>query len=131
MISKRTIAFYVPFISFLYLILLPNYPSVLAIVPYLVLTTKGVDLTVLNGLFLSVIWISYTLALTFPLYFLLGRFSILLVYLPINGVVFYKEPHDQASLVFLYLQSLFWDYPLLIWINIMNTIGRRALHVSI
>eukprot|EP01031_Cornospumella_fuschlensis_P031375 gene31375-37923_t len=127
MLPLRVIAVIVPLTSFIYLLAFPNLPSVLAILPFLVLTTKGVDLTVVSGLFLSAIWIVYTLTLTLPLYYLMGRYFILMVYLPVNGVVFYKEPHDPATDVFLTLQTIFWDSPLLLWIHIMDFFKKRAL----
>ncbi len=94
------------------------------------MATKGVDVSVANGLLLSVIWITYTLVLTCPLYFLLGRFSLLFIYLPIVGVVFYKEPHEKATWTFLTLEYIFWDVPLLFWIRLKSHLGGRALKVS-
>lgn len=130
MLPLRVIAVIVPLTSFVYLLLFPNLPSILALIPFLVLTTKGVDLTVVSGLFLSAIWIVYTLTLTLPLYYVLGRYFILMVYLPVNGVVFFKEPHDPATDLFLFLQTVFWDVPLLLWINIMDYFKKRALQVG-
>jgi atypical dual specificity phosphatase len=125
--AKKLLAMLVPVLSLSYLLLFPTLPATLALLPYLALTTKGVDLTVPSGLFLSAIWICYTLTLTLPLYWILDRFFILLVYLPINGVVFFKEAHDPATPLFLWLQTVFWDIPLLFWIQIMDKIGGRAL----
>eukprot|EP01039_Chlorochromonas_danica_P007211 gene7211-7977_t len=126
-ISEKLLAFIVPFLSFLYLLFFPQLPQLVALLPYLALIANGVYTTMAGGVFLCTIWIVYTLTLTWPLSFLLGRFFLLLVYLPINGVVFYKQPHQPASSLFLMLQTVFWDVPLLGWVYIMDGLGGRAL----
>jgi hypothetical protein len=117
-----------------YLFFWPLNPLV-SLVPFLLMTTKGIDLGVLDGLVLSALWIIYTLTLASPLYLLLGvvglphlrRFLLLSVYLPIIGVVFYKKAHQPASLTFLTLQSVFWDFPLLQWMRLVARFNGRAL----
>jgi atypical dual specificity phosphatase len=98
-----------------------------AIVPFVLMATKGVDVTIVNGLFLSALWITYTLFITSPLYFFLGRYLVLMIYLPIIGVVFYKEPHQPATRTFMLLLTVFWDYPLMIWMRLISRMNGRAL----
>lgn len=129
--TKKLIAYALPIMALAYLVAFPRGPVALAWVPYCALTTKGVDLSFISGVFLSAIWIAYTLLLLFPCHWVLGRYFALLVYLPINGVVFYKEPHEHASSLFLSIQTAFWDTPLLIWIYLMEAIGQRALEVRV
>lgn len=113
--------------SFLYLYIWPSGNEWFAIVPFVLMATKGVDITILNGLFLSALWMSYTLFLTSPLYFFVGRYIVLFIYLPIIGVVFYKEPHQPATRIFLFLETVFWDYPLMWWMKLISMMGGRAL----
>ena len=113
--------------SFLYLLLWPSANEWFAIIPFIIMATKGVDITILNGLFLSALWMTYTLFITSPLYFVIGRFWILLIYLPIMGVVFYKQPHERATPLFLTIESLFWDFPLICWMKLIAFMGGRAL----
>lgn len=126
-LSKKLLARAVLAAALIGLLLFPAAPSWLALLPFLVLTTKGVDLSLPSGIFLTIIWTIYTLAVTLPLYWVLGRFFVLLVYLPINAVVFAKAPHDPASRLFLSLQTVFWDVPLLLWMRIVSLLGGRAL----
>ncbi|KAJ1389276.1 hypothetical protein B484DRAFT_484639, partial [Ochromonadaceae sp. CCMP2298] len=117
-----------------YLFFWPLNPLV-SLLPFVLMTTKGVDLGVLDGLVLSTLWIIYTLTLASPLYLLLGvvglphlrRFLLLSVYLPIIGVVFYKKAHQPASPTFLTLLSVFWDFPLLQWMRLVAYFNGRAL----
>lgn len=113
--------------SALYLFMWPTGNSWWAIVPFILMATKGVDITVLNGLFLSAFWMSYTLLITCPLYVFLGRYLILMIYLPIIGVVFYKEPHQRADPLFLLLEAVFWDFPLICWMRAISKMNGRAL----
>lgn len=96
-------------------------------IPFILMATKGVDITIVNGLFLSSFWMSYTLFITSPLYPVLGRFFVLLIYLPIIGVVFYKQPHEKATPLFLFLGAVFWDFPLICWMKMISFMGGRAL----
>jgi len=98
-----------------------------AIFPFILMATKGVDITVVNGLFLSALWMTYTLLITCPLYVIMGRYFVLLIYLPILGVVFYKQPHEKADPLFLLLESVFWDFPLICWMRLISALGGRAL----
>lgn len=80
-----------------------------------------------NGLFLSALWMSYTLFITSPIYAVMGRFFVLCIYLPIIGVVFYKKPHEKATPMFLFLEAVFWDFPLICWMKLISYMGGRAL----
>lgn len=100
-----------------------------AVLPFVAMIMKGVDLTVAHSLFLSGLLIIYIFCLMWPFYFVLGQYCSLLVYLPI-GVVFYKEPHEPASLFFRIYEYIFWDVPLLLWIHILSWMGLRGLKVS-
>ena len=110
-----------------YLFMWPSANEWWAAVPFVMMATKGVDVTFLNGLFLSAIWISYMLFVTSPLYPLVGRYIILSAYLPIIGVVFYKQPHQPADPLFLFFETVFWDFPLMFWMRIISRMNGRAL----
>ena len=113
--------------SFFYLLLWPAGHEWFAAVPFILMATKGVDVTVIDGLFLSALWMSYTLFITSPLYFFMGRYLVLMIYLPILGTVFYKQPHEPATQLFLLIETVFWDYPLMWWMRIISMINGRAL----
>ena len=113
--------------SFLFLFLWPEGNEWFAIVPFILMATKGVDVTIMHGLFLSALWITYTLFITSPMYFFMGRYLVLMIYLPIIGVVFYKEPHQPATKPFMLLLTVFWDYPLMIWMRLISKMNGRAL----
>jgi protein-tyrosine phosphatase len=110
-----------------YLFIWPGANEWWAVIPFILMATKGVDITVVNGLFLSALWMSYTLLITSPLYVLVGRYIVLLIYLPILGVVFYKQPHQPADPLFLLLESVFWDFPLICWMRLISKMNGRAL----
>jgi protein-tyrosine phosphatase len=110
-----------------YLFIWPGANEWWAVIPFILMATKGVDITVVNGLFLSALWMSYTLLITSPLYVLVGRYIVLLIYLPIIGVVFYKQPHQPADPLFLLLESVFWDFPLICWMRLISKMNGRAL----
>ena len=61
---------------------------------------------------------------------ILLRFYVLVVYIPIL-IVFYKRPHEKASRLFLVLQTVFWDWPLLAWMKWYASFGATALQVGI
>lgn len=126
-IPKRSLAITAFICSTSYMILFQNSSSLVAMIPFILMVTKGVDLTVLNGLILSALWTIYTMTIALPFYFIFGRFIILFIYIPIIGVVFYKKPHEKASDLFLFLEWLFWDTPLLCWIYLVSITGGRAL----
>jgi atypical dual specificity phosphatase len=110
-----------------YLFMWPNGNQWWAVLPFILMATKGVDITVVNGLFLSAFWMSYTLLITCPLYVFVGRYIVLMIYLPILGVVFYKEPHQKADVLFLTVETVFWDFPLICWMRVISKLNGRAL----
>jgi hypothetical protein len=114
--------------SCFYLLLWPNSNAWFAVVPYVLMTTKGMDISVVNGLILSVLWMSYTLFVTSPLYFFMGRNLVIMIYMPLLGVVFYKKSHEKATKAFLFIESVFWDFPLLCWMQLIGCMKGRALH---
>lgn len=116
-------------IALLLLVLLPKTYSLVSVLPLYVLITKGVHISIANGIFLSTMWIVYILTLLFPLYWLLDRFILIFVYLPI-AIVFYKDTETAPDQLFLILETLFWDIPLLLWVQIISAIGGRALQVD-
>jgi len=110
-----------------YLILWPRANKYFALAPFVLMATKGVDLGVLDGLVLSVFWITYTLVVSLPFYPILGRYLMLMVYVPILGVVYYKKPHEKADTIFLFMQSVYWDFPLIQWMKMVSYCGGRGL----
>ena len=131
MLPRKPLSYLAVGAAAMYLIVCPylRLSQWFSLIPFFLIATKGVDISIQSGLLLSVLWISYTLLLMFPLFYIVGRFTLLSVYLPIIGVVFYKEPHEKATWFFLVLEYVFWDVPLLLWIRLMSFLGYRALKV--
>lgn len=131
MLPRKALSYLAVGAASMYVLICPyiGLPYWFALIPFVLIATKGVDISIQSGLLLSTLWISYILLLMSPLFLVVGRFTVLSVYLPIIGVVFYKEPHEKASWIFLLLEYVFWDMPLLIWIRVMSSLGYRALQV--
>lgn len=130
-VPSKFIAFSTPIASFAFLAAFPQCSFWFAAVPFILMITKGVDITITNGIILSALWILYLLVVLSPFSFLLGRYYILVVYLPMVLVVYFKEPHAHATKLFLANQTVLWDIPLLVWIRIVSSFGGRALKVCI
>lgn len=125
--AKKYIAIASILWSFCYLLLFNSMYPWLSIIPFIIMIIKGVSISIISGLFLSMLWIFYILILVSPLYLIFGKFILLSIYVPII-LVYYKSQHEEANSIFLLLQDIFWDKPLLYWIRIMSYIPyQRAL----
>jgi hypothetical protein len=129
-ISTRTLSGVAFGLVVLYLVVAPSaWPSLFAVIPFVAMITKGIDVSLPNGILLSGGWIVYSLLMTSFLRSFLGRFHILVVYIPI-GIVFYKKAHEPADALFSALMYLFWDVPLLVWMHLLSKLGQRGLQVG-
>jgi hypothetical protein len=114
--------------SIMILMLIPSNLAFFSLIPFVLMVTKGVKISIINGVILSFIWIIYILIILSPLFFYFKQYLLLFVYIPI-GVVFWKEPHEFATKLFVLIEYIFWDIPLLIWILIFSILDARALQV--
>jgi atypical dual specificity phosphatase len=81
---------------------------------------------VLNALILTVLWSIWTIFLTAPFYLLVGKYVVLSIYLPLALVMAHK-PAGHTSWLFLAMETLLWDKPLILWANMISMLGSRAL----
>lgn len=98
----------------------------LSISPFLALCISGLKTSRLAGLLLAVVWTVYLLLAFLPLYWLIGRFFILSIYSPIY-IIYGKALHQLPGLAYLILQTVVWDWPLLLWVHIASVLSIRAL----
>jgi len=122
-------------VSALVLALLPsvhplanNYiaPGLVSVLPFAYLLQVGLACELLDALILTSLWTPYLLLLFWPFSFLLGRYTILCVYSPLF-VIFAKRPYTPPGSLFLKLQTVLWDWPLIIWVRVLCAVSRRGL----
>ena len=86
---------------------------------------------VLNSLILTTFWTTWMVTLFAPFYLLVGKYIILSMYFPLGVLfsqkIFGRDSGGPPNSLFLLLETLFWDMPLLIWINLIAMTGSRAL----
>lgn len=115
--------------SFLALTLVDQiHPLLVVLLPFYVMIMKGVDVDLFSCSILTIVCFVNSLVVSFPFKFIAGKYYYMTIYMPIV-IVFYKEPHDAPSSLFLLLQQVFWDNPLMIWIHLMCYLKLRALQV--
>ena len=103
----------------------------LASLPFIFILTLGMDLSIIDGVVLALIWTTYLSCLFVSIYVYmqpqcLRRFVVLLLYSPLFLIVS-KKPHTPSPQLFLLLETLLWDYPLIMWCNFISKFGGRAL----
>ena len=101
-------------------------PGLCAMLPFTHLLCHGMQCGVLDALILTGLWSCWLLALSWPLALLFGRFTVMVIYVPLL-VIFLKKPYQPPSSFFLRLQTLVWDWPLILWARVLAFIGRRGL----
>ena len=101
-------------------------PGLCAMLPFTHLLCHGMQCGVLDALILTGLWSCWLLALSWPLALLFGRYTVMVIYVPLL-VIFLKKPYQPPSSFFLRLQTLVWDWPLILWARILAIIGRRGL----
>lgn len=97
----------------------------LATSPLLYFTYKALKLSILHSFTLYTVWTLYMCAIFSPLFLLIGKVAVLVVYIPL--LLVFKDIKHEASPLFLICQTLFWDTPLILFMRIMAYIGVRAL----
>lgn len=120
------------FMTLVFLITLPDRYIFITILPFFViclLFAKALHITLFNSFVLSLVWCPYLLVVSSFLYFIVGKYFILSIYAPFI-IIASRKPHDEISCVFLWSQTIFWDLPLMIWMNITHfAIGGRSMQV--
>ena len=116
----------------------------LSLLPHTALVVQILETDLLSTLILTTFWSFYLNICILPLYFVIGPWILLHVYLPLFLMMASKrafayiaakrQKHGSehagayiVELLFLSLQSIIWDWPLLIWMRICNLVGKRAL----
>lgn len=100
--------------------------GLLAVAPFANLLIHGMKCEALDGLILAALWSAYLLVLFCPLVLIVGRFVVLVVYAPLF-IIFVKKPHQAPGPVFLLLETLLWDWPLILWVRLLCAVNRRGL----
>jgi atypical dual specificity phosphatase len=80
----------------------------------------------LDALILTALWTPYLLVSFWPLYIIFKHYTMLCVYAPLV-VIFLKKPYQPAGPFFLKLETVLWDWPLILWVRILCALGRRGL----
>ena len=127
-IPSRNLAIITVSMSFFYILVSSESYPFAALIPFILMIINGLHVSVISGLFLSFIWIAFISMLLSPFIYFIGysKFIFMIVYVPI-GIVFCKKPSIKSAPVFLFIQTLFWDLPLLFWIHIISLTNGRAL----
>lgn len=98
---------------------------IMASLPLFYFCYKALHLSLAHSAILYTIWCLYTCLVFSPLYYLFGRYILLSIYIPLFLVL--KDIKDTPSLLFLFIQSILWDTPLILFMRCMSLLGMRAL----
>ena len=124
--SVRTIAMLTIVCVGTLVFLFPDYAVIICLAPFTCLCLSMGKTSLLAGLTLIFLWSIWFAILFSPLYWLMGTRYLVVLYLPMLiplGAVNYKSP----SQFILWLQDMFWDMPLLMWMHTVSMFGGRAL----
>lgn len=100
-----------------------------ALVPQVyMLSTYMTEDNVLNALILAMFWAIWMIIVCAPFYLVVGKYILLSMYLPMVLVFSRRPGMSSPSSLWLFLETWFWDKPLLIWVRLIAMTGSRALH---
>jgi hypothetical protein len=122
-------------ISFIIAYLLPPYWNIVSLTPlYILFLRNEQNKTLEVYLSIALLMFLWQLCLCFcfaPLYYLLGKYAVLLGYSPIFFIAsYYRQPSESVPKSVLIFQMIAWDSPLMLWMYIMSKFGRRVMKVS-
>ena len=83
----------------------------LALLPMTYLIVEGMNTDYVSALILTVFWAVWMVTLFAPFFLLVGKFIIMVVYLPL-ALVYGHKPADPVTPMYLFLLTWTWDKPL-------------------
>lgn len=105
----------------------PTLP-LLSSLPFLCLCLKGLHINTYTAFLLYILWGSYLTLLFYPLHYLVGHWCHLGLYSPL--ILMAKDIRKPPSRVFLAVQTMIWDTPLLLWMRVSNLCSLRGMEVA-
>lgn len=123
--SKTTILKILILVIFFNILISGCSPFVL--VPFLFLCFVGLN-SWKSSVMLSMVWGSWLLLLFYPLSYYIGNYFYLFIYSPL--ILPFRRELSIPYRFFLLIQTIIWDYPLIIWVKSCSYLGFRALEVS-